>query len=105
MIRVGVIEAEQVEPGLSCALLGNAIVVRPHQEPAARAFFGRVRQLERFADDAVFAEHGATALVWESFATVRTNRGLDGHCQRDRHQLVPQTNAPSGGFSQKRSDR
>ena len=47
MIGMRMVEPEQFRAEARRALLGQPIVRRPHQEPAARAFFRRIRQRER----------------------------------------------------------
>ncbi len=99
------VEAEQVEPGVAGALLGDAIVIRPHQESPPRSFFGRVGQRKRFVHRAIAAQQGAAAFVRERLPAVRADRRVRRPLQHQPHQFVPPTSAPSGGFSQNRSDR
>ena len=47
MIRVRMIEAQQVAAELACLLFGGSIIRRPDHETAARPFFGRVGQCDR----------------------------------------------------------
>ena len=50
MIRMRMIEPEQLAAELGCAAFGFPIVRRPHQKSAARPFFGRVRQRDDVGD-------------------------------------------------------
>ena len=101
-----VVETEQVEPGFPGTVFGATIVIRPHQEAAARSFFRGVGKRGRLVHHTVAAQQGAAAFMRKGFPAVCANGRVSGRPQDDAgHQLVPQIEAPSGGFSQKRSDK
>ena len=90
MIRMRVIEAEQLGAERRGALLGLAVVLRPHQEPPPRPFLGGVRQRERRRDHAVAAEERAAALVRIGFdAVARGSRRSTPVSSVERHQRGP----------------
>src|SRR6185503_14907185 len=107
MIGMRVVEPEQIPTGGGSSLFGLLVVARTHQEAAAGSFFRGVRKRHRRADDAVGAQHRAAAFVRERLASVRADRVGHAGLERQRagHQFTPPTNEPSGGSSQKRSDR
>src|SRR5688572_22489018 len=99
------IKPQQLETGLAGALLRGTVIVRPDQESASRPFLGRIWQPKRLVNDAVFPQHRTAAFVRKGVASVSTNRRVHLGLKHDRHQFVPPTSVPSGGFSQKRSDK
>src|SRR5882672_6459365 len=109
MIRVRVVEAEQLASKLGCAPFGRAIVLRSHLETAPRPFFRHVRQRQRFGHHAVAADQGAAALVRIRFGAVSTNSRVHLRFQLQSHYRFrgPGRPAPpwSGDSSQNRSDR
>src|SRR5687768_494201 len=99
------VKPQQFETGLAGALLRGAIIIRPDQESAAGPFLGRIGEPERLVDHTVFSQHRTAAFVWKGVASVSTNRRVHLRLKHDGRQFVPPTSVPSGGFSQKRSDK
>ena len=88
MIRVRMIEPEQLAAGLGCACFRGAIVLRPHEKPPPRAFFRRVGQREGFRDGSVAADQRAATLVGIRFSAVGANRpSCTASLNVIRHQL------------------
>src|SRR5690606_8804389 len=107
MIRMRMIEPEQLGAGLRGRLLRGSIVLRAHEEAAPRPLFRRVRQRPRGLDDPVAPDERAAAFVRIRLDAVGADRVGDAgpETQYPIHQFTPPTNDPSGGSSQKRSDR
>src|SRR5688572_9900907 len=99
MIRMRVVEAKQVDTELAGAPFGLTIVLRTHEESAARSFLGRVRQREGGGHDTVAPVQGAATFVRIRFGTVAANVVIDAGLHREPHQRAPPAS------SQKRSDR
>ena len=74
MIRMRMVEPEQLAAEFRRALLREPIVGRPDQESPARAFFGRIRQRLGMGHHSVGADERAATLVRIRFLTVPANR-------------------------------
>src|SRR5437016_5936195 len=88
MIRMRMIEPEQLGAELARAALRVAIVGGPHEKPAARTFFGRIRQPDDIAHPPVPADERAAALVRIRLLPVRADRLVDAPGDRQRASLA-----------------
>ena len=71
------IEPEQLAAQLGRAALRLPIIRRPHQKPAPRTFFGRVRQRDDVGHRVVAADERAAAFVRIRFLPVHADRLVD----------------------------
>src|SRR6476661_1001834 len=102
------IEPQQVCAGCRCGTLDFQVVGIAHAKAASRPLVGDVRQRHRRGHFAAAPDQRAAALVRVGLAPVL----LDGlqHARSEPQsvahgQFTPLTNEPSGGSSQKRSER
>src|SRR5688500_12341979 len=85
MIRVRVVEPEQLSTQFRRPLLSEPVIRWPDQEPPPRPFFGSVRQRHRRGDAAVRANQGAAAFVRVGFLAVHANRLVHTRPKREAH--------------------
>src|SRR5688572_21071131 len=97
MIRVRVIEAQEIGLQFRGTPLRFAIVLGPYQEPAPRTLFRGVGKRKRRRHHAVAAVERAAALVGIRLRAVAADVLVHSGFQHQRHQRVPS--------SQKRSER
>src|SRR5215471_5629333 len=77
MIRMRMIETEQLAAELGGLLLGDSIVRRTHHESAPRPLFRRVRQGDCRGDAVATADEGAATLVRIGLLAVAPNLAVD----------------------------
>src|SRR5688572_9576756 len=111
VVRMRVVEAEQLGSELRRARLGLAIVLRADEEAAARPILGGVGQRERGGHGAVVSVQRAAALVGIGLDAVRADGFGDAIQQRQAHAArSPRSRREPGAgcvpdSSQNRSER
>src|SRR5438093_8763418 len=93
MIRMRMIEPEQLGADFGRAALGFTIVGRTHEKTTARPLFGRVRQRDDRAHMTVSSNERAAAFVRIRFLPVRTNGVVDW--RRDRETTISHSRSRS----------
>ncbi len=89
MVRMRMVEAEELRSQPAGAALRLPVILRAHQEPPPRPLLGRVRQSEGGDNLAVPAKQGPAAFVGIRLGSMLSNRVGHPGPQVQRHQWSP----------------